>query len=45
MVTNLTVSRLAGRMLQASRSIGGKGEGSALNFLGGVGDLLDGDND
>lgn len=36
---SLPFSRLAGRMLQASS--GGKGEGS---LLGGIGDLLDGDN-
>ncbi|WP_420800985.1 TIGR00266 family protein [Phocoenobacter skyensis] len=42
---SLPFSRLAGRMLQASSSTSGKGEGSALNFLGGIGDLLDGDND
>lgn len=41
---SLPFSRLAGRMLQASNPASNKGEGSALNFLGGLGDLLDGDN-
>lgn len=39
---SLPFSRLAGRMLQASSSSSSKGEGSVL---GGLGDLLDGDND
>ncbi len=42
---SLPFSRLAGRMLQAANPASGKGEGSALNLLGGLGDLLDGDND
>lgn len=46
---SLPFSRLAGRMLQAapaSQGGGGKsvGEGSLLNHLGGLGNLLDGDN-
>ncbi len=41
---SLPFSRLAGRMLQASKPMSDKGEGSALNLFGGLGDLLDGDN-
>jgi len=42
-IQSLPFSRLAGRMLQAAPGYGGKhkGEGS---LLGGIGDLLDGDN-
>ena len=43
---SLPFSRMAGRMLAAAPRSGGagKGEGSVLNTLGGLGNLLDGDN-
>ncbi len=40
---SLPLSRLAGRIMQASRPTGRKGEGSILDAVGGLGNLIDGD--